>query len=186
MSKEARKKNLVPQSGIIIGTPALYGISILGTYLVKRSGIVQTLFYPIFNRLGIEMKHVPAFAILDMALLTYVLTSYANNIVQSSEKGIGVDNSVPREGRAQATGLALRAQSAHANQVETFPLIAVAAWISSEAGVPLERRALSLTYICLLRYAHAVTYYADLDLVRSISWLSVVYESLSLIAAAAF
>ena len=71
--------------------------------------------------------------------------------------------------------MALRALSAHANQVETFPLIVLAAWLSAEAGVASEDRAASMVLIMLMRFAHTFAYYADNGLVRSIAWLSVVY-----------
>ena len=216
---------------IAIGIPIIYSAGALLNTIVKRSRIIQGVLFPIFAKMGVgmfltrlhshcsrldvsywdtwitnllEASNIPIFALFSTGLLTWLMTPWFNNVIQASEIGTGFDNSCPREGRSQATGLSLRwpftrfrfallrvsetfmcqwwwcpakyrAQSAHANQVETFPLILLAAWASAESvKVSLESRAVSLTWIMLMRYLHTFAYYRDLSRLRTLSWLSVV------------
>jgi uncharacterized MAPEG superfamily protein len=85
-------------------------------------------------------------------------------------RGPHYDNADPRRWLEQQEGLARRADQAHRNHFEAFPLFAVAVLAALFRGVSVERLdSLALLFIvCRLLYTAA--YLADLNKLRSAVW----------------
>jgi len=101
-----------------------------------------------------------------LPLLAKVPMGYA----QSRQPG-GYDNRYPRLQQAALEGLGQRALGAHQNAFEAFPPFAAGVLLALWAGAPLGRmEALCLVWVAA-RVLHLVSYLADVDKLRSLSWL---------------
>lgn len=105
--------------------------------------------------------------ILIAALLPYVLALVAKTSAP------GYNNRNPRAWLAKQTDnyRVQRANAAHLNAFEAFAPFAAAVLMAQAAGVDHGRIALLALVFIAMRIAHGVFYVADVQLVRSLSWL---------------
>jgi uncharacterized MAPEG superfamily protein len=111
----------------------------------------------------------PFWCLLVAVLLPYPLSWVVGwqRMVQLGK----IDNKYPRQQQAQLQGLGARAQAAENNAFEALPVFASAVFVSHLAGANADTAAtLSLIWVAA-RVTHAVTYLANVDLVRSLAFL---------------
>lgn len=83
-----------------------------------------------------------------------------------------VDNRNPRQQNLSLTGAGQRAIAAQANAWEALAVYAAALLAVSITGVAVEQYASLTMYLLLLRIAHGAFYIANLDILRSLSFVA--------------
>jgi len=107
--------------------------------------------------------NVSFWCVLVAGLLPYAATGLA-------KLGSSVDNKEPRAWLAQQTGFRARANAAHLNSFEAFPLFAAAVIIAHLRGAPVDTVAKVALAFVLLRLVYVALYVANLDKARSAVW----------------
>lgn len=123
---------------------------------------------------------VAYWCVLVAAVLPYVWVGIAKAGAR------GYDNRDPRAWMAQQQSPRLRrANAAHLNAFEAFPIFAAGVALAIAAGVPDSRIAtLAMTFV-IARVLHGVFYLADRATLRSLAWLVGVACSFALLTQAA-
>lgn len=102
---------------------------------------------------------------LLMIFLSKIPVAYAMN-----QQPGGYDNRYPRHQQSQLSGFGQRALAAHQNSLEAFPMFAaalsVALWSGAEAHTV---NSFSLVFV-LARVFYTLSYWANIHLLRSVSW----------------
>jgi uncharacterized MAPEG superfamily protein len=83
----------------------------------------------------------------------------------------GLDNKHPRAQQARLTGWALRANGAHQNAFEAFAPFAAAVLAAHVAGADRPQAAAFAVAHVALRAAYTALYVADVDKLRTVTWL---------------
>ena len=79
-----------------------------------------------------------------------------------------IDNHLPRIQQAQLTGIAARAQAAHANSWEALTLFAPIVMITQIAGIDPVKAGITGIVFVVFRVLHALFYITDLAIMRSL------------------
>lgn len=117
-----------------------------------------------------------------VAMIPYLL-AFTGGYCRYKEFGT-VDNKYPRTQAAQMTGAGARVKAAQENAWESVILFAAALLAVTIAGVPAEKTAtVSLVYLGA-RIAHPIFYIANLDALRSLSFLVAWLSAICLFAMA--
>jgi uncharacterized MAPEG superfamily protein len=123
---------------------------------------------------------------LILAALLILVTKAPVAVAMAREGGGRYDNRNPRAQQARLTGFGARALAAHHNTIEAFPVFAAgllaALWASGEAPVVSW---LAVTFV-VARLAYAGCYWADIHLLRSLTWGVGFFASLALMGLALF
>lgn len=115
-----------------------------------------------------------------MAKLPYVLLFLAFALIYVprvmvivlSIKQFGrLDNNNPRDQQAQLTGVGKRAQGAHMNMIEAFPVFAAGMLASMFGHVPIERIVYLGAAFIALRCIYIACYLGDKASLRSSVWM---------------
>jgi uncharacterized MAPEG superfamily protein len=111
----------------------------------------------------------PFWCLLVAVLLPYPLSWVVGwqRMVQFGK----IDNKNPRQQQARLQGLGARAQAAENNAFEALPVFATAVFVSHLAGASAGTAAMLSVVWVVARIVHAVTYLADVDVVRSLAFL---------------
>lgn len=118
--------------------------------------------------------------ILIAAVLPYVWTIIGKSAVR------GYDNRDPRGWIAKQTHPRVyRGNAAHLNAFEAFPAFAAAVLMAQLAGVDPDRIAMLAVAFVAFRVLHGISYLADRDTLRSLSWLLGIVCVLTLMVQAA-
>lgn len=118
--------------------------------------------------------------ILIAAVLPYVWTAVGKSAVR------GYDNRDPRGWIAKQTHPRVqRGNAAHLNAFEAFPAFAAAVLMAQFAGVDPGRVSMLAVAFVVLRVLHGLSYLADRDTLRSLSWLLGIVCVLALMVQAA-
>jgi uncharacterized MAPEG superfamily protein len=106
---------------------------------------------------------------LWMILVAAILPLVATAVAKSG--GSGYDNASPRTWEAQLSGWRARANWAHRNHMEAFPVFAAAVLVAQMAHAPQGVvNALAGVFI-LARIGYTVAYIADRASLRSVLWV---------------
>jgi uncharacterized MAPEG superfamily protein len=100
--------------------------------------------------------------LLVAALMPYVTVAFA--------KSGGVDNRAPRPSLENLTGWRRRAEWAHRNHFEAFPIFAAAVFVAELTHAPQGRIDLLAGIFVLLRVVYTALYIGDKATLRSIVW----------------
>ena len=112
----------------------------------------------------------PLWCLVVVALLPYVWSTTAT-IHRARQFGPQTDNKAPRLQQAQQTGAGARAYAAQQNAWEALPFFTAGVVVAELAGAAAGTAAvLSLVFVAA-RVAHGIFYVADLDKLRSLSFL---------------
>lgn len=118
--------------------------------------------------------------ILIAAVLPYVWTAVGKSAVR------GYDNRDPRGWIAKQTHPRVqRGNAAHLNAFEAFPAFAAAVLMAQFAGVDPGRVSMLAVAFVVFRVLHGLSYLADRDTLRSLSWLLGIVCVLALMVQAA-
>ena len=118
--------------------------------------------------------------ILIAAVLPYVWTAVGKSAVR------GYDNRDPRGWIAKQTHPRVqRGNAAHLNAFEAFPAFAAAVLMAQFAGVDPGRVSMLAMAFVVFRVLHGLSYLADRDTLRSLSWLLGIVCVLALMVQAA-
>ena len=101
--------------------------------------------------------------LLAAALMPYLTVAVA--------KSGGFDNRAPRPSLENLTGWHRRAEWAHRNHFEAFPIFAAAVFVAELTHAPQGRIDLLAGVFVLLRAVYTALYIADKAAMRSIVWL---------------
>jgi len=128
---------------------------------------------------------IPILCLLLAALL--ILVTKAPVAVAMAREGSGrYDNRNPRAQQARLTGFGARALAAHQNTIEAFPVFAAgllaALWAVGDAPMVTT---LAVTFV-VARIAYAACYWADIHLLRSLTWGVGFFASIALMGLALF
>ncbi|UTW49942.1 MAPEG family protein [Bacterioplanoides sp. SCSIO 12839] len=103
------------------------------------------------------------------AILSIIITKIPVSIAMNRQQG-GYDNRYPRDQQAQLTGLGKRALSAHLNSLEALPVFIAGLF----CALHFEASASLINACCILfiigRVLYTVCYWANIHLMRSLSW----------------
>ncbi len=112
---------------------------------------------------------VPFVCLLIVVLLPYTLAPLGGYF---KVKQLGtLDNKYPRLQGAQLEGIGARAWAAQANAWEALPVFASAVLVAHLSGADPDRSATAAILFVALRVLHATFYLANLDVLRSITFL---------------
>ncbi len=112
---------------------------------------------------------VPFVCLLIVVLLPYSLAPLGGYF---KVKQFGtLDNKYPRIQGAQLEGIGARAWAAQANAWEAVPVFASAVLVAHLSGADPDRSATAAILFVALRVVHAAFYLANLDVLRSITFL---------------
>jgi uncharacterized MAPEG superfamily protein len=111
----------------------------------------------------------PLWCLLIVALLPYVLSTLSG-VFRQRQFG-AIDNKYPRRQQAQLEGIGARAMGAQANAWEALPFFTTGVLAQHLAGAEPERAALLSVGFVATRVLHAIFYLANLDVLRSITFL---------------
>jgi uncharacterized MAPEG superfamily protein len=100
--------------------------------------------------------------LLVAALMPYVTVAFA--------KSGGVDNRAPRTSLENLTGWRRRAEWAHRNHFEAFPIFAAAVFVAELTHAPQARIDLLAGIFVVLRVVYTALYIGDKATLRSIVW----------------
>ena len=112
---------------------------------------------------------VPFWCLLVAALLPYPL-AFLGGYFKQKQLG-SVDNKNPRAQSAQLEGAGARCLAAQMNAWEALPVFAAGVFVAHLAGADPGRAALLSVVWVSARVLHAVFYLANLDVLRSLSFL---------------
>jgi uncharacterized MAPEG superfamily protein len=112
---------------------------------------------------------VPFWCLLVTVLIPYVLAG-TGGYFRVRQLG-GLDNKHPRAQASQLTGAGARAYAAQANAWEAVPVFASSVLVSHLAGASPGTAALLSEVFVAARVLHAAFYLANLDALRSLSFL---------------
>jgi uncharacterized MAPEG superfamily protein len=110
--------------------------------------------------------HVALLCVLIAGLMPYLWTSVAK------VAGPRYDNRDARGWQARLTGLPYRANAAHLNSFEVFPLFAVAVLAALLTGADAERTMMLSIAFVALRLAYGGVYLLGLAALRSLVWFA--------------
>ncbi|MBL37143.1 MAG: hypothetical protein CMP07_01920 [Xanthomonadales bacterium] len=111
---------------------------------------------------------VSIFCLILSALM--ILVTKAPVALAQSKEGRGYDNRNPRVQQSRLTGFGARALAAHQNMIEAFPVFAAGLLLALVAGVQGQWVAtLSIVFV-VARVVYSVCYWADIHMLRSLSW----------------
>ncbi len=115
---------------------------------------------------------VPFVCLLIVVLLPYSLAPLGGYF---RVKQFGtLDNKYPRIQGAQLEGIGARAWAAQANAWEAVPVFASAVLVAHLSGADPDRSATAAILFVALRVVHAAFYLANLDVLRSITFLGAI------------
>lgn len=112
---------------------------------------------------------LPIITLLIMTLLP-MIWAWISGYFRHAQLGL-VDNKNPRQQNLLLTGAGQRAISAQANAWEALIVYGAALLAVSITGVAVEKYAVLTGVLLLLRVAHGVLYIANLDVLRSLSFV---------------
>jgi uncharacterized MAPEG superfamily protein len=112
--------------------------------------------------------------VLIAAILPYVWVGYAKF------SGRGYNNNNPREFLHHLEGKGKRANFAHLNAFEAFPVFAAAVIIAHLAGVSQPKIDISASLFIIFRILHGIFYIIDQAVWRSVVWFGAFLCVLSL------
>jgi uncharacterized MAPEG superfamily protein len=101
-------------------------------------------------------------------ILAAAFLPYATIIL--AKAGAGIDNHAPRRDLESLTGWRKRADWAHRNHFEVFPIFAAAVIVADLAHVPQARIDELAGAFVVLRILYTATYLADWAAARSVVW----------------
>lgn len=108
--------------------------------------------------------------IAELCLVAAVILTILTITPAKFFSGPGYDNSSPRDPRFYASGLRSRAQGAHLNGYEAFPLFAAAVLLAEMRAVPQGTvNTLAVAFI-LVRIVYVLLYLGDRPTLRSAVW----------------
>lgn len=110
----------------------------------------------------------PLWCLLVAVLLPYGL-AWTGGYFRMKQFG-KIDNKNPRAQQAALQGVGARAIAAQQNAWEALPVFTAAVLVAHLAGADAAKSALAAQLFLFGRIAHAITYLADLDLLRSLSF----------------
>lgn len=112
---------------------------------------------------------IPFWCLFIVVLLPYVYSTLSGYYRQ---KQLGsMDNKYPRLQKVQLTGIGARAVGAEQNAFEALPVFASAVLVSHIAGADAARAAMWCEIFVAARIVHGICYLANIDAVRSLSFL---------------
>jgi len=100
--------------------------------------------------------------LLAAALMPYFAVTLA--------KSGGFNNSAPRQSLENLVGWRRRAEWAHRNHFEAFPIFAAAVFVAELTHAPQSRIDLLAVIFVFLRLVYTALYIADLATLRSLVW----------------
>lgn len=104
------------------------------------------------------------------AALLPILVKTPLSIFQNKQAG-GYDNHNPRIQQQSLTGIGHRALAAHQNAFEAFPPFAAGVILALWANAPIGQIQMLCVVFIIARIAHPIFYLADIDKLRSLSWV---------------
>jgi uncharacterized MAPEG superfamily protein len=112
----------------------------------------------------------PFWCLLGTVLIPYALAGFGA-FQRKAQLGV-IDNKNWRSSQLpKLEGLASRAYSAQANAWEAVALFTAAVMVAHLAGADADKAALAATVFLVARLAHAFLYLADLDKLRTLSFM---------------
>lgn len=101
-------------------------------------------------------------------------------VVAMAREGKGYDNKTPREQQARLTGWGRRALAAHQNSFEVVPLFAASVFVGHlTQGDAAWSSCLAVTFL-VSRVLYTYFYVANLDYLRSASWMVGIFASFAI------
>lgn len=122
--------------------------------------------------------HAALLCVLIAGLLPYLFTGVAK------VTGPRYDNRDVRGWQARLAGLPYRANAAHLNSFESFPLFAAAVLAALATGADAGRVNLLAVAYVLLRLAYGAVYLMNLASLRSLAWFGSIGCSIAIFVAA--
>jgi len=122
--------------------------------------------------------HTALLCVLIAGLLPYLYTGVAK------VAGPRYDNRDVRGWQARLAGLPYRANAAHLNSFESFPLFAAAVLAAMATGADASRVKLLAIGFVVLRLVYGVVYLMDLATLRSLVWFAAIGCSIAIFVSA--
>ncbi|KAI9013506.1 hypothetical protein DFJ74DRAFT_709955 [Hyaloraphidium curvatum] len=164
-------KGTVGPGPLVVSVPILYGIAFaivrnLGSHLAAPSLAVARRYFP---------DSISAGIIFIYFLFTFIIVTTVVSVAQAAGYPGGRDNKNPRTQSdhqgAQLSPSIRRIAGIRENALEVVSLFVVAA-LSSEGRVAEQERQKYLAIYLTVRVAYALAYVADIDLVRSLLFMT--------------
>ncbi len=99
-----------------------------------------------------------------------ILVTKAPVALAQSKEGRGYDNRNPRVQQTRLTGFGARALAAHQNMIEAFPIFAAGLLLALVAGVQGQWVGILAIVFVVARIVYSICYWADIHMLRSLSW----------------
>ncbi|MDB6062747.1 MAG: putative rane protein [Verrucomicrobiaceae bacterium] len=107
-----------------------------------------------------------------LVVVTFLPVAWGVPAFSFRKKQFGyADNKLPRAQQQQTTGIAARALGAHQNAWEALMMFAPIVFVAQIAGADPVKAGLTGIAFVVIRVLHGIFYIADLDALRSISFL---------------
>ncbi|KAI8835935.1 hypothetical protein BC829DRAFT_406067 [Chytridium lagenaria] len=192
-SKTSPPPSDTPSSGgpivafaVAMVTFMLYVVTLWLSSEIYKYNLIPDYVYPYLKtHLGVMPKDIPFYGVAVVAALTYPVSAFVMTISRT----------------VAYTGLAARAQAAHHNAIEGFPLLVAAVLISQKPEFPnpsdhsktLTRPLIPsntfshrfITFSVLFRLAHYTLYLLNVHFLRSLAWIASIIPLVLLLVAAA-
>jgi len=123
---------------------------------------------------------IPILCLIFSALM--ILFTKVPVAMAQAREGRGYDNRYPRDQQAGLSGFGARALAAHHNMIEAFPVFAVGLLLAMVAGVGGQWVSILSLVFVIARVAYSLCYWADLHVLRSLSWSAGFGASIGLMA----
>ncbi|MDT8408396.1 MAG: MAPEG family protein [Wenzhouxiangellaceae bacterium] len=111
---------------------------------------------------------IPILCLIFSALM--ILVTKVPVAMAMAKEARGYNNRYPREQQARLTGFGARALAAHQNMNEAFPVFAAGLLMAMVAGAAGHWVTILALLFVVSRIAYSVCYWADIHLLRSLSW----------------
>lgn len=112
---------------------------------------------------------IPLWCLLIVTFLPFAWVAVAGQ--QRMQQFGSIDNRGPRQQQMQLTGLGARAMAAHQNAWEALAMFTAAVLTAHLNGATTGQAATAAMLFVIARIAHGLFYLADLDKLRSLSWM---------------
>ncbi|KAI9350306.1 hypothetical protein BDR26DRAFT_852171 [Obelidium mucronatum] len=163
--------------------PILYGSCMWFFLQMYSRGAISLYLVPLMKSLvDVQTKDVANFTVLIMGILTFGFSSFVSTVAKAASEE-GLDYGTTRFKAYQ--GIVLRIATAHQECVNSFPLLAAAVILSSQAGVSQAIRSQFTVYALLAHIIRYMSLVAGRDFLRTVAHASFLAPCVLLLVASA-
>ena len=152
---------------LLVGVPAFYTCGLITVLFEHRQGYMDRVVTTLTNTFGIAENRFPVAVLLCSVILWYLsffVSLYSAALARDKEW----DNRTPRNMKERKEGLSFRANSAHENESEQFPILFAGISLSFYFECDIKWVNFCCASWIVHRTLYHFAYYLNIDFIRSL------------------